>query len=144
MYMFCAICKFTQLRNCAAQIRNPKLQTNFGRGIRFRNCVAQFGNFGIEGGETCVPMTSAGDANINYLWQHSGAFCKECCANRNDKMILKDKGQKIVRLLKNNPVAVNCSWQFKFLVKKRGFQLTSYSPFGLKDVPCLPASVSPP
>ena len=60
------------------------------------------------------------------------------------KMISKDKGQKIVGLLKNYPVAVNYSSQFKFYVKKHGFQLTSYSPLGLKDVLCLPASVAPP
>ena len=54
-------------------------------------------------------------------------------------MISKGQGQKIVQLLKSDPVAVNYSSQLKFWVKKHGFQLTSYSPLGLKDVLDLPA-----
>ena len=75
-----------------------------------------------------VLMMSAGDTNTDYQRQCFEAFCEECYANQNDKtskMILKDKVQKIVRLLKSNPVAVNYSSQLKFWVKKRGFQLTT-------------------
>ena len=87
-------------------------------------------------------MMSAGDTNIDYQQQRFETFCKEHYANRNAKMsktISKDKGQKIVQLLKSDPVAVNYSSQLKFWVKKCSFQLTNYSPLGLKDVLCLPA-----
>ena len=61
MYMFRAICKFTQFRNCPAQIRNceignqfrnwkpiSKLETNFEIGIQFRNCARTYSrNFEI-------------------------------------------------------------------------------------------------
>ena len=56
---------------------------------------------------------SAGDTDIDYQRQCFEVFCKER-ANRNSKTILKDKGQKIVQLLKNDPVAVNYSSKFKF------------------------------
>ena len=118
-----------------------KLQTNFEREIPFRNFAAQFRNFGIDGGETvCTePISKLHSASSKFWnrwrrdsvyqwwvqetqtsiirqWQRFEAFCKERYANRNDKtskMILKGKGQKIVRLLKSDPVAVNYSSQLK-------------------------------
>lgn len=55
------------------------------------------------------------------------------------KAIWKEKGTRIVHVLKGDPVAHTYSKFFKFWVKKRGFQIMSYSPLGLKDVLCLPA-----
>ena len=135
--MFHAICKFTQFRNCTAQIRNCKPISKGGFDFEIEILVQ-------TKERPRVLMTSTGDTNIDYQRQRFEAFCKEHCANRNNETISKDKGQKIMRLLKNNLVAVNYSSPFKFWVKKRAFQLTSYSTLGLKDVPCLLASVAPP
>ena len=104
--------QFANIRNFETTQRKlgiAKLQTNFERGIQFRNRAPQFRNFGIDAGETRVQMMSAGDTKINYQRHCFEAFCKEHYANRNNKTISKDKGQKMVRLLKNIPIAVNYS-----------------------------------
>ena len=90
-------------------------------------------------------MMSAGETNIDCQRQWFQAFCEERYANWKDqtsKTISQERGQQIVQLLKKDPVAVNYSSQFKFLgeeVYVHGFQLSNYSPLGLKDVLCLPA-----
>ena len=66
---------------------------------------------------------------------------KTFCAERygengcqTSKTIAREKGQKIIRLLPNDPVAEAYSSKFKFWVKQRGFSLINYSPLHLKDV----------
>ncbi len=49
------------------------------------------------------------------------------------------KGERIVKVLKNHPASREYSPQFKHWVKQRRFQLVSYTALGLKDVLCLPA-----
>ena len=69
----------------------------------------------------CVLLMSAGDTNIDYQQQCFEAFCKNVICQSNDKtskMISKDNGQKILRLLKSDPVAMKYSSQLKFWVKK--------------------------
>ncbi len=70
--------------------------------------------------------------------------CKERFQDREDatgtsKTIWREKGKRIVNVLKSEPAAQHYSPKFKFWVKKRGFELISYSPLGLCDVVCLPA-----
>ena len=69
-------------------------------------------------------------------------FCAERYGEngcQTSKTIVREKGQKIIRPLQNDPVAEAYSSKFKFWVKQCGFSLTNYSPFGLKDVLCLPS-----
>ena len=96
----------------------------------------------MSSGETNIDSMSSGETNIDCQRQRFQAFCKERCANWKDqtsKTISQERGQQIVRLLKKDPVAVNCSSQFKFWVKKRGFELINYPPIGLNDVLCFPS-----
>ena len=81
-------------------------------------------------------------ATIEDQRQLFDSFCKEKYGDRDDqtsKTITAEKGRKIVLVLKSDPSAADYSSQFKFWVKKRGFQLVNYAPLGLKDVLCLPA-----
>ena len=69
-------------------------------------------------------------------------FCAERYGEngcQTSKTIAREKGQKIIRLLRNHPVAEAYSSKFKFWVKQRGFSLINYSPLDLKDVLCLPS-----
>ena len=69
-------------------------------------------------------------------------FCNERYGEngcQTSKTISREKGQKIIRLLQNDPAAEAYSSKFKFWVKQRGFSLINYSPLGLKDVLCLPS-----
>ena len=68
-------------------------------------------------------------------------FCTERYGEngcQTSKTISREKGRKIIRLLQNDPSAEAYSSKFKFWVRQRGFSLITYSPFGLKDVLCLP------
>ena len=58
---------------------------------------------------------------------------------KTSKTVTKDKLQKIVNCLKNDPVTEEYSPSFKHWVKQRGFSLMNYAVLGLKDVLCLPA-----
>ncbi len=69
-------------------------------------------------------------------------YCCERFAEKGDatsKTIWREKGDKIIRVLNGDPEAHSYGPKFKLWVKKRGFQLISYSPLGLRDVLCLPA-----
>ena len=119
--MFCAICKFMQFWNCTAQIRNFEIANQFERGIWFRNCAVKFRYrrrrdhkywWWVQEIQTSIISDSVLKRPVFWSVLQS-------------KMISKDKGQKIMRLLKSDPIAVNYSSQLKFWVKKRGFQLTT-------------------
>ena len=56
------------------------------------------------------------------------------------KTITKAKGQKIINVLKSNPVALEYSPKFRHWVKQKGFKLMSHHALGLKEVLCLPAN----
>ena len=67
-------------------------------------------------------------------------FSADAAGEKNtSKAIWKEKGSRIVNVLKGDPAAQDYSATFKFWVKKRKFQIMSYSPLGLTDVLCLPA-----
>ena len=78
LYMFRAICKFTQFWNALHQLEIAKLQTDFEMGIQFRNCAAQFRNFGIDGGETVCINDECRRHEHRLSGQHFEAFC--CCS----------------------------------------------------------------
>lgn len=59
--------------------------------------------------------------------------------SQTSKTVTREKGQKIVKLLRNEPGTEAFGSKFKFWVKQRGFSLINYSPLGLKDVLCLPS-----
>ena len=149
MYMFCQFANLHNFEIALCKLEISKLQTNFERRIWFRNCAVQFRNFGIDGGETActesIMKLHSAISKFRYRWrkdrmyqwwvqetqtfiirqrQRFEAFCKGYANgnNKTSKTTSKDKRQKIVWLLKSTPVAVNCSSQLKFWVKKRGFQ----------------------
>ena len=69
-------------------------------------------------------------------------FCVEQFKDRDDKTsktISREKGQRIVNVIKKDPSAVTYSSQFKFWVKKKRFELINHPALGVKDVLCLPA-----
>ena len=55
------------------------------------------------------------------------------------KAVPRQKGERIVKVLKGHPDARDYSPQFKNWVKRRRFQLVSYAALELRDVLCLPA-----
>ena len=71
-------------------------------------------------------------------------FCLEKFV-RNDskglgsKTISREKGDKIIKVLKKDPSAEEYSPKFKHWVKTRKFHLVTFSVLGLNDVLCLPA-----
>ena len=70
-------------------------------------------------------------------------FCVEQFKDRHDKTsktISREKGQRIVDVIKKDPSAVTYSSQFKFWVKKKRFELISQPALELKL--CLPAKNS--
>ena len=78
--------------------------------------------------------------SICEQWKVFEKFCNERYGEngcQTSKTISREKGQKIIRLLQNDPAAEAYSSKFKFWVKQRGFSLINYSPLGLKDVLCL-------
>ena len=118
--MFCGICKFTQFWNCAAQIRNYVVAN------QVRN-----GNPNFELAQLDFEIARR---NLKFRYRQRRKYVQEAQASivsdsvwkrlaKNaipSKTILKDKGQKIMRLLKINTVA-HCSssgWN--------AFQLTSW------------------
>ena len=58
---------------------------------------------------------------------------------KTSKTISREKGQRIVNVIKKDPSAVTYSSQFKFWVKKKRFELINHPVLGVKDVLCLPA-----
>ena len=69
-------------------------------------------------------------------------FCEEQFKNSQtsgSKTITKEKGKRIIHLLKKDDESEEYSPKFKHWVKQRGFQLVTYSALGLQDVLCLPA-----
>ena len=79
---------------------------------------------------------------IDEQWKVFETFCAERYGEngcQTSKTIAREKGQKIIRLLRNDPVAEAYSSKFKFWVKQHGFSLINYSPLGLKDVLCIPS-----
>ena len=79
-------------------------------------------------------------AAIDIQKEKFTAFCEERFGKRDgcptSKAITREKGQKIVRVLQNDPAAEEYGPKFKFWVKQRGFKLMSYASLGLL---CLPA-----
>eukprot|EP00731_Ephydatia_muelleri_P034823 Em0080g4a len=69
-------------------------------------------------------------------------FCVEQFKDRDEKTsktISREKGQRIVNVIKKDPSALTYSSQFKFWVKKKRFELINHPALGVKDVLCLPA-----
>ena len=59
------------------------------------------------------------------------------CDSKESKAITKAKGEKVIRLLKNQGDLTDCTPKFRYWVKSKKFQLISHSALGLKDVLCL-------
>ena len=57
------------------------------------------------------------------------------------KTVTKAKGQKIINVLKGNPIAQEYSPKFRHWVKQRGFKVMSHHALGLVEVLCLPAKI---
>ena len=53
----------------------------------------------------------------------------------------KQKGEKVVKYLKEELPATEIGAVFKHWISQKGFKLVDYPPLGLKDVLCLPATV---
>ena len=81
------------------------------------------------------------DASVDTHRVYFEEYCRDKFSDNGNtsKTIWKEKGKRIVNVLKGDPVAQRYSATFKFWVKKRGFEVMSYSPLGLTDVLCLPA-----
>ena len=73
-------------------------------------------------------------------WRVFDKFCAERYREngcQTSKTIMREKRQKIIQILQNDPTAEAYSSKFKFWVKQRRFSLINYFPLGLKDVLCL-------
>ena len=57
------------------------------------------------------------------------------------RLSLRLRGQKIINVLKGNPIAQEYSPKFRHWVKQRGFKLMSHHALGLVEVLCLPAKI---
>ena len=55
------------------------------------------------------------------------------------KTVTRQKGEKIINVLKSNPLSKDYCPKFRHWIKQRRFSLMSYGALGLKDVLCLPA-----
>ncbi len=61
------------------------------------------------------------------------------CHPTTSKTVTRQKGERIVKVLKNDPASRGYSPEFKHWIKLQRFQLVPYTALGLKDVLCLPA-----
>ena len=70
-------------------------------------------------------------------------FCEEnyYSETKGSKTITKAKGERIIKVLTNDPAAADYSPKFRHWVKQRGFKLVSYLPLKLHNILCLPAKV---
>ncbi len=98
-------------------------------------------------GRLAESANSEADPMATSIDDQRRVFDEFCCerftaehGDSTSKTICRAKGEKIVHVLKEAPEAQKYGPKFKFCVKKRGCQLTSYPPLGLKDVLCLPAN----
>ena len=68
-------------------------------------------------------------------------FSTDASGEKNtSKAIWKEKGSRILNVLKGDPAAQDYSATFKFWVKKRKFQVMSYSPSSWPNRCTLPSS----
>ena len=77
---------------------------------------------------------------IDNVDSHANTFKEylRSCIRKGSKVISRDKGEKIVKLLKGTSFPEPIDPHFRFWVKKRKFRLMDYPSLGLKDVLCLP------
>lgn len=57
------------------------------------------------------------------------------------RLSLRLRGQKIINVLKGNPIAQEYFPKFRHWVKQRGFKVMSHHALGLVEVLCLPAKI---
>ena len=72
----------------------------------------------------------------NFISERYGAG-----ANKS-KTVTREKGERIVQVLKNDPAAASYDAKFKHWIHQRNFQVVSFAALGLKDVLCLPSKTT--
>ena len=130
--------RIVNLRDFEIALRNlkiSKLRTDFEIVLRFLNChpisklrcaISKSRNFNTHAhfqncARACIVKSPSSSMDQCDQKQFFDRFCVEQFKDRDDKTsktISREKGQRIVNVIKKDPSAVTYSSQFKFWVKK--------------------------